>query len=75
MPPSKIRVQAGIGIANVLVANYLIDLSENDLRGISLELRETGTVDGVEVVKTFIDSQKEDETKFDFLTYEGGPRF
>jgi len=73
MPPAKIKVQNGLGIANVLVANYQLDLSEINFDAATRELRETGTIEGANVVNTLVDTQNDEEVSL--LSYEGGPRF
>jgi hypothetical protein len=71
MPPAKLKAQNGI--ATVVVSNYLLDMSEIDFDTASRDLRETGTIEGANVVSTLLDTQHEEEISF--LSHEGGPRF
>ncbi len=71
MPPVKVKAQNGI--ASVLVANYLTDLTESQIKDLQRELSTTGTVQGADVYSAVIDTK--DENEITFLSSEGGPRF
>ncbi|KIL35129.1 hypothetical protein SD71_15955 [Cohnella kolymensis] len=72
MPPVKVKAQ--LGVASVLVANFLSDFSDQQLHELSRELLATGNVEGASVSNTFIDTQEE-TSEISLLSHEGGPRF
>ncbi|MGO4496481.1 hypothetical protein AB4114_11345 [Paenibacillus sp. 2RAB27] len=75
MPPSKIRVVNGS--ASVLVVGYKLDMSLNELEAISKEYKETGLVEGAEVLETVSTTSEDshENAEFSLLSTEGGTRF
>lgn len=74
MPLSKLKVLNGF--ANVLIVGYRMDFDEQQLKAIANEFKETGNVEGAEVVEMI--GSVEEVGGFDddsLLSSEGGPRF
>lgn len=75
MPP--VKVNAIGGFATVLVGTHIADFTELEIKAMLHEYTDTGTVSGAEVIESSEDISKEvdDLEDFNFMNYEGGPRF
>jgi hypothetical protein len=75
MPPSKIKVVNGF--ANVLVVGYKLDMDLHELEAIAKEYKETGLVEGAEVLETVGNASEDNSStaELSLLSTEGGTRF